>query len=276
VIYKTLMTRLELGLPNSPVLAVTGDLATLFDATVVGITACEPVRMAYGEVYITADLLEQSYQDVERALKAAERDCRKALSGRVAVVEWRGAACTGLLSDYLSGEARCADLVVTGVNDKASFFDGSRHFDIGDLVMQAGRPVLIVPARVEGLRLDHVMIGWKDTRESRRAVFDAVPLLGKAGRVSVVEIARENDLPAARSRVGDVVTWLARHGVSAHSLTVASKGDDAVQMNAVAKEQNVDLIVAGAYGHSRLREWVLGGVTRDLLLRADCCVFVSH
>ena len=80
----------------------------------------------------------------------------------------------------------------------------------------------------------------------------------------------------ARLRVGDVAAWLARHGVSALSQTVLAKGDDAVQMAAFADEAAADVIVAGAYGHSRFREWVLGGVTRDLLLQTERCVFVSH
>jgi nucleotide-binding universal stress UspA family protein len=77
-------------------------------------------------------------------------------------------------------------------------------------------------------------------------------------------------------RVGDVAAWLARHGVSALSQTVLAKGDNAEQMAAFAADAAADVLVAGAYGHSRLREWVLGGVTRDLLMQPERCVFVSH
>ena len=78
------------------------------------------------------------------------------------------------------------------------------------------------------------------------------------------------------SHVEDVVGWLERHGVVAETLACRSIGEDATRLNDIAQEQNADLIVAGAYGHSRLREWVLGGVTCDLLLRADRCSLVSH
>ena len=84
------------------------------------------------------------------------------------------------------------------------------------------------------------------------------------------------DLNAARARLDGVVGWLKRHGIAAVSLAWPSSGDDAAQLNAIAQEQGANVIVAGAYGHSRLREWALGGVTRELLLRADRCVLVSH
>jgi len=94
--------------------------------------------------------------------------------------------------------------------------------------------------------------------------------------VTVVEIAAEEDLAAARTHLEDVVAWLKRHGIVAKSLAWPSKGDDASRLNAIAQELRADLIVAVAYGHSRLREWVLGGVTRDLLLCADRCSLVAH
>ena len=152
----------------------------------------------------------------------------------------------------------------------------SRHVDIGDFVMQAGRPCLIVPAEAEALSLDHVVVGWKDSRETRRAISDALPLLQAADRVTIVEIADKDDLDAANGRLADVAGWLKRHGIDATPVTAASTGDDAARLDAIAREQGATLLVAGAYGHSRVREWALGGVTRDLLLRAGRCALVSH
>jgi nucleotide-binding universal stress UspA family protein len=126
------------------------------------------------------------------------------------------------------------------------------------------------------LDFGRVVIGWKDTRESRRAVSDALPLLKKAGHVSVVAIADEADFDSVRLQLGDVVSWLGRHGVVAEALVSTSTGDDANRLNDIAWEQGAGVIVAGAYGHSRFREWALGGVTRDLLLRGDRCSLVSH
>ena len=208
-------------------------------------------------------------------MKAAEAEFRSALQTRAVTLEWRSTVMFTLLSDYLAREARSADLVITGIAS-GDMFDSARSVNTGDLVMRAGRPVLVVPAAAGKVRLDRVVVGWKDTRESRRAVSDALPLLKGASHVAVVEIAVEAELAAARTQIEDVAGWLNRHGIKAECLTSPSTGDDATALYAVAQDQGADLIVAGAYGHSRLREWALGGVTRDLLLRANWCSLLSH
>ncbi len=120
------------------------------------------------------------------------------------------------------------------------------------------------------------MIAWKDTRETRRAVLDALPLLQQAARVSIVEATGAEDMADARSHVADVAAWLGRHGVAASGQTVPSDGGDAAQLDAFARDHGADLIVAGAYGHSRVREWALGGVTRSLLMHGSRCSLLSH
>ena len=177
------------------------------------------------------------------------------------------------LSEHVASEAHRADPILTGVVS-AKGFNATRQTHAGDLVMQAGRPVLVVaPAP---LRLDRVLLTWKDTRETRRAAADALPLLRKASHVCVVEMADEADLADVRRRLADVASWLGKHGVAAECLGTASTGDEPKRLHAIADEQEADLIVAGAYGHSRLREWALGGVTRTLLGQASRAAFVSH
>ena len=136
--------------------------------------------------------------------------------------------------------------------------------------------MLIVPPCVDILKCDHVIIGWKDTREARRAVLDALPLLKKAAHLSVVEIVDEEECGVACARLDDVVGWLKQHGIEANALTFHPNGDEAAKLAGIAQEQAADMIVAGAYGHSRMQEWVLGGVTRELLLAANCCTLASH
>ena len=97
-----------------------------------------------------------------------------------------------------------------------------------------------------------------------------------ADHISVVEIADKENLAAVRTRLDDVAAWLKWHGKTADTLAAPAGDDGATQLYSLAREQGVDLIVAGAYGHSDLREWALGGVTQDLLRRADCCSLVSH
>jgi nucleotide-binding universal stress UspA family protein len=201
---------------------------------------------------------------------------RAALADRIATVEWRSDVTYMALSACLAKEACCADLLITGVDRNTSIFDTSRHVDIGDLVMQAGRPCLIVPNGIDTLPLHHVMVGWKNTGETRRAVCDALPMLKVAGRVTVVTIAPKDEVTSAGHRLQDIIGWLKRHGIDATPIVSPSTGDDAARLSAILQEQGADLLVAGAYGHSRVREWALGGVTRDLLLRAGRCTLVSH
>jgi nucleotide-binding universal stress UspA family protein len=274
--YATLMVHLELGHPNTALLQVAGGLAERLHSSVVGVAACQPMPIIYNDGYIPSDLIDQDRQQIDSEMTAAEAEFRTALGGRVEISGWRSIVTNVALSTQLAVEARCADLVITGGGRKASLFDTSRHLDIGDFIMQSGRPCLIVPAETERLALDHVIVGWKDTGETRRAVRDALPLLQEARRVTVVEIAAEEDQADARARLQDVVGWLKRHRIAATPLATLSTGDDAAGLEAIIRSQAADLIVAGAYGHSRLREWVLGGVTRDLLLRAGRCSLVSH
>ena len=229
------------------------------------------MRSLYNNCYVTADLIEQERDEIKKNVKAAESEFRTALHARVQDIQFRSMMVVDPLSDYVANEARSADLVITNMN-RDSLFD-QRDVNVGDLVMRVGRPVLIAPPALEALGLDRVVVGWKDTREARRAVVDALPFLKEAARVSIVEIADESGMVEARQRLKDVAAWLKRHGVAAESFAT---GEDTTQLNAIAAEQKADLIVAGAYGHSRLREWAFGGVTRDILLHADRCSLVSH
>jgi nucleotide-binding universal stress UspA family protein len=270
------MAHLELGHSNANLLGVVGDLAQRFEAGVIGIAMCQPMQIIYSEGYVPADLIVQDREQREKEVAAAEAEFRDALQTRVGRLEWRSEVTPDPLADYLAREARSADLVITGVDHNASMFDHSRHVNIGDVVMHVGRPILVVPTAASGASFDSVMVGWKDTRETRRAIADALPFLQKAAQVTIVEIVAEQELEAARERLDDVVRWLGCHGVSAEAIARKSTGADAHQLHAVALEHKAGVIVAGAYGHSRVREWVLGGVTRDLLLRAGRCALVSH
>jgi nucleotide-binding universal stress UspA family protein len=235
----------------------------------------QTMQFDYREGYVPADLVEQDRKQLEKEITVAEAEFRNTLQARIRTIEWRSAVTSGALSEYIAREARSADLVITGPGSGGRL-DAARFVNIGDLVMQVGRPVLVVPAAADELKLERIVIGWKDTRETQRAAFDALPLLKKTAHVTVVEICAEKEIAAARTRVEDVVGWLKWHGIAAESHASPSTGDDASLLNAIAQEQGANMIVAGAYGHSRLREWVLGGVTRDLLLRGESFSLLSH
>ena len=273
--YSTLMVHLELGRSNAGILAIAGDLAERFRAHIIGIAACQPMQFVYGMGYSSTDYFERDMADLRKESQAAESEFRSALKKRAGSLEWRATVELGALSGHIAHEARGSDLVITSV-ESGGLFEASRLVNTGDLIMNVGRPVLVIPPGAEALALDRVLVAWKDTRETRRAIVDALPLLKKVAHVTLAEIAVEDRLPLARKHLEEVGDWLARHGVKAEGVASLSTGEDASQLDAIAKERGADVIVAGAYGHSRLREWVLGGVTRDPLLRANLCALVSH
>ena len=273
--FSTLMVHLEAGQPNTGLLEVAADLARRFHAGVVGVVACMPMQILYDADYIFGDLIEQDRVSTLEDMRRAEAEFRRAISPHAEILGWRSAVDLAGIADFVAREARCADLVVTAGTGEGRH-DATRHLDLGALVMQAGRPVLVVPDATRHLQLERVLLCSRDTPEARRAASDALPLLRLAGHVTVIEIAERDELAAARLRVRDVAEWLRRHGVSADGEGVLSTGDDAARVTSLAEEQGAGLIVAGAYGHTRLREWAFGGVTRDVLLQGSCCALVSH
>lgn len=274
--YSTLMVHLDVGSPNAGRLRVAGDLADRFGASVVGIAGCQPMQVAYADGYVSGELIEGDVEAKEKEIAATEAEFREAFRKRTNALEWRSAVTLDPLSDFIACESRSADFVITGADRNKSVFDSSRHVELGDLVMRIGRPLLVVPEGTKKIGFDRILIGWKDTRETRRAIADALPLLKKAPFVTVVEIALESQMMQARRHLDQIVEWLKRHGVMAESLVAASVGHDSRHLAEIGRDQSTDLIVAGAYGHNRLREWMLGGVTRDLLTRPDACSFLSH
>jgi nucleotide-binding universal stress UspA family protein len=249
-------------------------LANLLGARTVGIAACQPFQLISNMEYGAGAVVGMLRDEFDKETKATEAEYRAAFESAQAPLEWRSSDASLPLSDYIAREARCADLIITSTAP-ADRFDSSRHVNIGDLIMRAGRPVLVVPHAGVSLPFQRVVVAWKDTREARRAIRDAMPLLKAAKDVTVVEIASETNEPAALDRVKDVTVWLERHGVKAVPLVPPSNGDDASCLDTILESQAADLVVAGAYGHSRLREWAFGGVT-DSLLRTGRCALLSH
>lgn len=274
--YATVMVGLSVDQPNEARLEITGQLAERFGAKVIGITAaefCPPLYFTSGEQ--AERLVDQGRTAIENRAAELESEFRAAMQNRVTEVEWRCAE--DFPSRYIVQQARAADIIVLGEAGHGAIADPFVQINPGDLVMQAGRPLLIVPDSCSWLDLRSVLVAWKDTAEARRAVADALPLLGKATDVTVVEIVEEQaDRAGALSRVGDVVASLSRHGVRASERVPDQCGEAGTQLDRIASEIGAGVIVAGAYGHSRLREWILGGITRQLVNPSTRCSLLSR
>ena len=178
--YPTLMGHMDMGPSHAGLLGVVASLAARFDAGVIGIAACQPIEIT-GDAYGFGDVFQQDREDIDRLIQASEVEFRSALSSRADRLEWRSRVTTGPLADFIAHEARGADLVITGPGPGPAP-EGNRAVDIGSLVLQAGRPVLIVPQGVEAAAFERVFVGWNDTPEARRAIADgaADPTTGKA------------------------------------------------------------------------------------------------
>jgi len=272
--YRTLLVHLEQGHSNANLLQIAGDLSQAFDAGVIGIAALPPMEDADGELLLPDAVVDPDRLAAE--METMEAEFQGALRARARTLEFRTARPSVDLAEAISRQARSADLIVT-CPARGDRHDASRALNTGALVMQAGRPVLLVPPSATTLVPNRIMIGWKDTRETRRAVADAVPFLQRATEVRVVEIVAEGHMDSAWQHLDDLLKWLKSHGVSARAALIPSSGlDDASQLHAAAEREACDVIVAGVYGHRRFREWMMGGVTRDLLLSPKQCSLVSH
>jgi nucleotide-binding universal stress UspA family protein len=245
-------------------------LADRFASRLIGVAA-HPISVPlYFEASVpgVASAIEIQEKAATREIAAAESIFRKIIATRNRT-EWRHAH--SLPSDFILQQARAADLIVASRPSTEEDALAPMTVDAGDLVMNAGRPVLFVPPHVEYVAAKTVLIAWKDTRESRRAVADSLPFLKGAEHVEVVSFD-SNDHAAK-----DVVAYLGCHGVDArHFVQKPGSGSIADDLLRIADRETADLIVSGAYGHSRAREWMLGGVTRDLLNHARVCCLMAH
>jgi nucleotide-binding universal stress UspA family protein len=278
--YVTLMVHLDLDQENDARLSVVGDLAERFTARVIGVAAqAKPVYYTDdldGARFVEADrgAMEDNLAEIRERLQQAEERFRTALRGRAKQLEWRSSIEDSI--PYIADQCRVADLLVIGKTASDEMQEPNAQINPIDLIARTGRPLLLVPLHVQTLLAQRIVVGWKDTREARRAVLDALPLLKKSQHVIVCKIDEDHDPGAAQRHVDDVVTWLANHGVSGVGMVEPLRDSPAIQLEALARQEAADLIVAGAFGHSKLREWIFGGVTRDLLAQSSCCQLLAH
>jgi nucleotide-binding universal stress UspA family protein len=275
VTYRSLMVHLNLEHSNEAALRIAGELAGLFKSQVIGVAAGFPNAPVHADGMIAASVLEADDEQIKQAIDRCESRFRAAMTPLGHPLQWRADVANA--AEFLATQARAADLLIVGRHADDSVLVPSQSLDIGDAVMRAGRPVLLVPPDKTCLAPDRILIAWKDTTEARRAVSAALPLLKRAKDVQIIEIVAVGDeqQDAAR-RVADVAAWLQRHGVTAQATAALSAGNAGSHLDLLAAQNKTDVVVAGAYGHSRLREWVFGGVTHHLIHRATACTFLVH
>jgi nucleotide-binding universal stress UspA family protein len=270
--YKTLLVHLDDSERCEARLALALDLAERFDAHLIGLYLphCSPHARTPAQDGAPAP---QERQDLAqtRFVSAGAR------AGRL--VEWRapqpGDSATATL------HARHADLLVLGQHDKGDASVDTASDFVTDLVMTAARPVIVVPHSGRFPEFaQNILIAWDGSREAARAASDALPLLRRARCVSIEVVAprRGTKHVRAEEEAMDAAAWLDLHGVSAsfHESAREPGVETGTTLLGRASDLHADLMVAGAYAHSRIHERVLGGVTRTLLEAMTVPVLMSH
>jgi nucleotide-binding universal stress UspA family protein len=270
--YKTLVVHLDAAARRAERLELACSLAAGYDAHLVGLFALAPVQLPFAFGNAGAVIAaEQRWRDA-----LAERELNAAASRHgVAKLEWR----TGLdAASAVCASARYADLVIIGQREPGAAAREAvlpAQF-VEETVLRAGRPVLIVPYAGRISRLGaRVLVAWDASREAARAVTDALPLLQGAQSVEVVAFDPQPGAHGAQPGA-DIALYLARHRVKVTAAEQHAGVEVGGQILSRAADHDVDLIVMGAYGHSRARELVMGGATRTLLASMTVPVLMSH
>ncbi|HYM31511.1 MAG TPA: universal stress protein [Candidatus Cybelea sp.] len=282
---KDILVHLDASARGTQRLALACDLAGRHSAHLIAVYVIEMPSPAlflgdpsgYVDPRFIEEIMSKARDAGMRDALRVEKEFRERLRRDGIEGEWR--LVEGIPAEIVALHARYADLAIVGQHDSSAGSAAGDWQIPAATLLSSGRPMLVVPYAGEFPVIGQsVLVAWKSTREAARAVNDALPLLQQAGTVTVLAINPERgiggdgEVPAA-----DIAVHLARHGVKVtarHTLARdISEGEVLLNM---AEDMGADLIVAGGYGHSRMRELAFGGVTRTLLTTMTVPVLLSH
>lgn len=279
---RSILVNLDNGKHSRARVAAAAALAIRHDAHLVGLAST-------GWVVVPADLYGSlglgAYQAASmRELQVLAQGCVQAFRQQVeqlGVLSHEDRIEMGYPADVMPRAARYCDLAVVTQTDPGDDDNVLRTPHLAqDVLLQSGRPLLVLPYAGEWTDGPpaRVLVGWNASREAARAIQDAMPLLCEATNVEVAVFETPEDVDLKHGDVpgADIGLWLARHGVKVDVKYVATGVAAGEALLSRAADMSADLIVAGGYGHSRLRETVLGGVTRTLLRSSPVPVLMSH
>lgn len=241
-------------------------LAAQLESMLIGLATTAPKPLSKG-ASLTFQPAAAQDRDLAITMKRMEASFRGLAEG--IKVEWR-AAISPNPTDFVLEQAAIADLIMV---EHKTGSDSVGRLDIGRLVMEAGRPVLLLPPQIDSLSMDRVLIAYKPVKAGRMAVQAALPLLRLARRILIVGIGPE----ASSAQVDDVQRYLSRHEIDAavrHEADPLETTSDTL-LN-LAKDDGSQLLVGGAYSRGRARQMLFGGVTRDLFSRAHLPWLLTH
>ncbi|MFY9692510.1 MAG: universal stress protein [Xanthobacteraceae bacterium] len=274
---KDIVVNLTVGQNGGPAGDYAVSVASAFNAHLTGIAfVYDPIVPVSGTGYIPAEVIESQQADNETAAKAAID--RFASATERAGLSAEPLTLTASLSgagDQFGRIARRFDLAIVGQGEPET---GTVDEIIAETALfESGRPLIMVPyIQKAPLKLDNVMVCWDGSRQAARAVGDVLPLLTKAGRVEIVIITNERG-KQDEIEGADMGQHLARHGLKIDVHRIAGGNIDVADaLLSHAADSSADFMVMGGYGHSRLREFVLGGVTHSMFRSLTIPALLSH
>jgi nucleotide-binding universal stress UspA family protein len=274
--YKTILVHLNDSRRVERVLEPAAQLAARFDSHLIGFHAYSAVPAS--PIPMTSSALGSIVAAERRNSEVIADTFKRITSGKPYVAEWQLQKVPHVdLADVVMERGRVADLIVAGQTDPE--WDLSPLMDFPErLALESGRPVLVIPYAGRYATVGRrVVIAWKRSREAARAVFDALPLLREAEAVHILEIKDHAEDANTLARDTAIAAALGRHGIKPEVRTSTasdiSVGDEILSR---ASDLDADLLVMGAYGHSRFRELVFGGATRHIARHMTLPTLLSH
>ncbi len=260
--YKSILVNIDIDGPIVAIVKPALDLARRHEAKLIGLCGADaPTPMAVSDGWtLAAEAWQQMRNDIEKRFKEVHSEFDQ-LTFDYAKTEWRESLTSP--TQAVVSASRSADLIIMSASEGAATGGSYRVADPASVVLRAGRPLLVVASKAEQVPARKIVIAWKDTREARRAIADAVPLLALADEVTVVTVAGKVD-QWVREGLAGVADFLSGHGIKTATEMIEGP-DEVISLFEFLDLSGADLVVSGAYGHSRLREWAFGGVTRSLL-----------
>lgn len=274
---KDIIVNLTVGTPRDTAADYAVSIAQAFESHLAGIAfAFEPVVAPSIMGGIPADIIDAqrtaSHGAANEAIKRFELGAkREGLSAESRLIE----ATLGGAADLFGRMARRFDLAVIGQAEPNKL--AAQDIIIEGALFESGRPVIVVPyIQREVLKLDRVMVCWDGSRTAARAIADSLPFLIRSKAIDIVIVASGRDKSDEIPGV-DLGQHLARHGLTVDvKRIVAADTDVPNTILSYAADSSADFIVMGGYGHSRLREFVLGGATRGILASMTVPTLMSH
>lgn len=278
--YKTILVSLNDVSRSDALIATSMAMAAKHNAHLIGLYIIPAVRIyPTMSIHSSPAVIDAFRIFFEEHAATSEKEFRTAAQKNGIEAEWRKVEISSPnIADGVIEHGLQADLIVTSqANEEAN--DGVEADFCERVVMESGRPVLLIPKSGKFADFGYnIIVGWNATREAARAVFDAMPLLEQSESTRLIWVDPQNTGGKAGNLPGsEMATTLARHGIksTAEAMPTDGIGQGDALLNR-ASDLGADLIVMGAYGHSRMREFVFGGATHTLLNQMTVPVLMSH